>query len=84
MKLAANILENKKKIEEKVDNTFFDDINAWATKAKSVIKFRDKDAEKVANMLLSVALSLDEVDEKGAIKDLKSLEAKIKKLEIEK
>jgi hypothetical protein len=82
MKLAQKILEDYK-VEEKVQPDFFDEINAWATQAMKY-KFSNKNAASVANLMASIALSLDEVDEKGALKDLKDLETKIKKLEIEK
>ena len=83
MKLAERILTSKKVIDEKVQNSFFDDINTWATKSKKVMKFENKNAKQVVDMLLSIALSLDEVDEKGALDDIKKLADKIKKLDIE-
>ena len=78
MKLAEKILH------EKLSPNAQTALNIWATKAaKDASALGEKTAKDVALALTSIAQSIEEKDEKGALEDIKKLSAKIKKLDIE-
>lgn len=73
-----------KKILEAVSDKFISDLKSWATVAdREANKIADKDAKKVAKLLVSIAFSIEEKDEKGALADIKKLTEEVKKLNIE-
>lgn len=84
MKLAEKILE-KSKVEEKVQPSFFDDAEMIARKLIALKKDVDNpNLSDSLNLVISFFEDLDDVDEKGALKNLDLLKKFIKDLKIEK
>jgi len=78
VKLAEKILH------EKLSPNTRTALSVWGTKAaKDAASLGEKTAKDIALALTSIAQSIEEKDEKGALEDIKKLNAKIKKLDIE-
>lgn len=85
MSLAKKILQHNlknTKVDEKVKSQFFDDMSAVASNIEKV-KVQDNNAKALVTVLIQMVLELSEVNEEGALAQIKALTSVIKKAKIE-